>query len=122
MSVLSVPLDTKDCFSSFVPETPLLADNDDTIVPESIDIDFNEDTSSRGCKKDINCKEEDNSAENQTNGKCNSLPSGVNMASKDLEQCTNFVADNKWVGQATFIFYVVSISTVQTFNWNPSLF
>ncbi|XP_010322887.2 uncharacterized protein [Solanum lycopersicum] len=95
-SVLSVPLDTKDCFSSFVPETPLLADNDDTIVPESIDIDFNEDTSSRGCKKDINCKEEDNSAENQTNGKCNSLSSGVNMASKDLEQCTNFVADNKW--------------------------
>ncbi|XP_049366786.1 uncharacterized protein LOC125831657 [Solanum verrucosum] len=95
-SVLSEPLDTKDCFSSFVPETPLLADSDDTIVPESIDISFNEDTSSRGCKEDINSREEDNSAENQTNGKSNSLSSGGNMASKDLEQCTNSVADNKW--------------------------
>lgn len=93
-SVLSEPLDAKDCFSSFVPETPRL---DDSFVPESIDIGFNEDTSSRGCKANISSKEEDNSAENQTNGKSDSLSSGVDVASKGLVQCTNSVAVNKWV-------------------------
>ncbi|KAJ8557946.1 hypothetical protein K7X08_004712 [Anisodus acutangulus] len=98
-SVLSEPFDTKDCFSSCVPETPGLADSDDFRVPESIDIGFNEDTSSRGCKVHINSKEEDNSAENRTHGKSNSLSSGVDVASKGLLQCTNSIADNKWVGQ-----------------------
>ncbi|KAM3375505.1 putative protein isoform X2 [Capsicum galapagoense] len=95
-SVLSEPLDTKDCFSSFVPETPLLDDSDDFRVPESIDIGFNEDTSSKGCKTGINSKEEDNSAENRTNGKSHSLFFGVDVASKGLVRCTNSVADNKW--------------------------
>lgn len=98
-SVLSQPIDTTDCFSSYVPETPLLDDSDDFRVPESIDIGFNEDTTFRGCKIDINKKEEDNSAENQTNWKSNSLSSVVGLASKGLVQCTNSAADNKWVGQ-----------------------
>lgn len=102
MSVLSEPLDTKDCFSSFVPETPLLDDSDDFRVPESIDIGFNEDTSSKGCKTGINSKEEDNSAENRTNGKSHSLFFGVDVASKGLVRCTNSVADNKWVGQGSY--------------------
>ncbi|XP_009607508.1 probable GPI-anchored adhesin-like protein PGA55 isoform X1 [Nicotiana tomentosiformis] len=94
-SVLSESLDTKDCFSSFVPETPGLADSDDFRVPESIDISFKEDTSTKGCKEDSISKEEDNSAENRTNGKYVSLSSGVDVASKGLVQCTNYVADNK---------------------------
>ncbi|CAN4099749.1 unnamed protein product [Withania somnifera] len=97
-SELSEPLDTKDCFSSFVPETPLLDDSDDFRIPESIDIGFNEDTSSRGCKTDNN-KEGDSSAENQTNGKSHSLSSGADVTSEGLVQCTNSVADNKWLGQ-----------------------
>ncbi|XP_059299183.1 uncharacterized protein LOC132051928 isoform X1 [Lycium ferocissimum] len=98
-SAISEPLDTKDCFSSYVPETPLSADSDDFRVPESIDIGFNEDTSSRGCKAGINSKEEYNSAENRTNVKSDSLSSGFNAALKGLVQCTNFVADNKRVVQ-----------------------
>lgn len=101
MLALSQPIDTTDCFSSYVPETPLLDDSDDFRVPESIDIGFNEDTTFRGCKIDINKKEEDNSAENQTNWKSNSLSSVVGLASKGLVQCTNSATDNKWVGQVS---------------------
>ncbi|XP_009772225.1 uncharacterized protein [Nicotiana sylvestris] len=95
ISFSSELLDSNDCFSSFVPETPALADSDDFRVPESIDIGFKEDTSTKGCKEDSDSKEEDNSAENQTNGKSDSVYSGVDVASKGLLQCTNSVADNK---------------------------
>ncbi|XP_009772242.1 probable GPI-anchored adhesin-like protein PGA55 isoform X4 [Nicotiana sylvestris] len=100
ISFSSELLDSNDCFSSFVPETPALADSDDFRVPESIDIGFKEDTSTKGCKEDSDSKEEDNSAENQTNGKSDSVYSGVDVASKGLLQCTNSVADNKRIQEA----------------------
>ncbi|OIT02496.1 hypothetical protein A4A49_15103, partial [Nicotiana attenuata] len=95
ISFSSEPLDSKDCFSSFVPETPALADSDDFRVPESIDIGFKEDTSTKGCKEDSNREEEHNSAENRTNGKSVNFSSGFDVSSKGLIPCTNSVADNK---------------------------
>lgn len=110
--VLELP-DAKDCFSSFVPETPALANSDDFRVPESIDIGFKEDTNTKGCKEDSDNKEEDNSAENRTNGKSDSVSSGVDVASKGLLQCIISVADNKRVGQ------VLLTCNYFPFNWEP---